>query len=60
MRRLPARTVFILSLSLALVCVLLAVWLFVRGPWWVGLLLLALGGWFGVDAYRAWTWTKAP
>ena len=60
MRRLPARTVFVLSLLLALLCLGGSAWLFLRGPWWLGLLLLALAGWFGTDAWRSWTWTRAP
>lgn len=56
----PVRTVLILSAILALVCLAACLWAALRGPWWLALILGALALWFGVDAWRAWGWSRKP
>ena len=58
MRRLPARNVFIFSLLAAVACLILAVWLGMNQTLWA-LLPAALTGWFSVDSWRAWAWSKS-
>ncbi len=64
MRRLKTGTVLRASIIAALICLLLAALLGLGGlglprtPW--SLLPLGLAAWFGVDAWRAWRWSRKP
>ena len=58
MRRLPARNVLVFSLLAALACLVLTVWLGMNHTVWA-LLPAALTVWFGIDSWRAWTWSRA-
>lgn len=60
MRRLKAGQVLILSVIFAVVCLAVTVWLLVESNFLFALLPAALAVWFGVDAYRAWRWTRTP
>ncbi len=61
MRRLPTKTVLLLSILACLTCLTLALWLGLsqRSLW--AALPLGLALWFGVDAWRARGWLgEAP
>jgi|GEM_PF-2877168 len=60
MRRLPLRTVLILSIVMAVLCLAGGVWLLATRSYITGGILIALGAWFCVDAYRAWRWAREP
>ena len=57
-RRVPVKYVLLLSVLLALVCGVLAVYFVTRQSWIAAVILGVLAVWFAVDAARARSWQK--